>query len=103
MPTSREFKDGVIENICRFGYFTTRPMMGEYLLYLDGKHIGGIYDDKVLLKVTENNVKILTQPQFLIPYPSAKPMLFIPDDISDEDMERLFNVTFKELQNKITR
>lgn len=100
MSTTREDKDKIIERLSKFGSFSTRPMMGEYLLYLDRKHIGGIYDGLVLLKLTENNAKFLSTPELIIPYPSAKPMLNLPYDIDEDIIAQIFDTTFSEIQNK---
>lgn len=60
----------------------TRQMMGEYLLYYKGKHIGGIYDNRLLVKKTKTNEK-LGMPE-AIPYMGAKPMFLVDVDNRDE-------------------
>ena len=60
-----------------------RPMMGEYVLYYEGKVFGGIYDDRLLVKPTESAAAALGEPTE-IPYDGAKPML-MPDP-DDRDM-----------------
>lgn len=60
-------------------------MMGEYLLYYNGILFGGIYDDRLLVKIVENNKKYNMQKS--IPYESAKPM-YLVDDIDNQEILR---------------
>ena len=52
-------------------------MMGEYIIYKDGKVIGGIYDDRLLLKPTEKIIQRISSPVYELPYTGAKPMIKI--------------------------
>ena len=54
---------------------TTRKMMGEYILYADGKIFGGIYDDRLLVKPVPAALKLLPNAKKQLPYDGAKPML----------------------------
>jgi TfoX/Sxy family transcriptional regulator of competence genes len=56
---------------------TTRKMMGEYILYADGKVFGGIYDDRLLVKPVPTALKMLPGAKKQLPYEGAKPMLRI--------------------------
>ena len=84
-----------ISNICCAEHFaflsskdidgiTSRAMMGEYLLYCDGKLFGGVYDNRFLVKPTKSAVKLMPQAQSELPYEGAKPMLLV-DNIEDKD------------------
>ena len=57
----------------------TRPMMGEYCLYVAGKVVGGVYDERVLLKDTPAARALLPHAQRVTPYPGAKAMLWLED------------------------
>lgn len=59
---------------------TTRKMMGEYILYADGKVFGGIYDDRLLVKPVPAAVAMLPGAKKQLPYEGAKPMLRITDE-----------------------
>ena len=59
---------------------TTRKMMGEYILYADGKVFGGIYDDRLLVKPVAAAVAMLPDAKKQLPYDGAKPMLRITDE-----------------------
>lgn len=97
MPTSRETKDKILTELAKFGIFSVRPMMGEYLLYLNGKHIGGIYDGNLLIKPTKSNIKLLSGAEFLIPYPGAKPMLLLSLCYDEGILLSFFEKTYIEL------
>jgi TfoX/Sxy family transcriptional regulator of competence genes len=58
---------------------TYRPMMGEYVIYYRGKVVGGIYDDRFLVKPTKSSKMLLPDAPLEIPYEGAKPMLMVED------------------------
>ena len=84
MASSKEYLDFVLEQLDAAGDVTYRAMMGEYVLYLSGKVIGGVYDDRLLLKPTPSALRLLGEGggdiPFDIPYPGAKEMLVAPVD-----------------------
>lgn len=67
----------VLEQLSEVDGITYRPMMGEYLLYCGGKLIGGIYDDRFLLKPTPSAIRQLPQAPLERPYEGAKEMLLV--------------------------
>lgn len=83
MATTKEYKEFVLEQLDLLNEITIKQMMGEYLLYYNGLLFGGIYDDRLLVKIVENNKKYNMKNQ--IPYENAKPM-FLVDDIDDRDL-----------------
>ena len=86
MASSKEYLEYVLESF-RDGDVTYRPMMGEYLLYYRGKLFGGVYDDRLLVKVTPSAEKVLRSAPRAIPYEGAKEMLLV-EDIEDREMLR---------------
>ena len=58
---------------------TYKPMMGEFLLYVNGKLFGGVYDDRFLVKITESAKRLLPDAPLELPYEGAKPMLLVED------------------------
>lgn len=82
--TSKEYRDFVIEQSGLGDGIMTRRMMGEYLLYYKGRHLGGIYDNRLLVKKTATNECFGMQEA--IPYPDAKPMLQV--NVDDRDAVR---------------
>lgn len=83
MATTKDYKEFILEQLSLVDNITCRPMMGEYLLYCDGLLFGGIYDDRLLVKITETNKEYNMEE--VIPYKNAKPMYFI-DDIDDREL-----------------
>ena len=57
MASTKEYRDYVLDGLSLLYDITYKPMMGEYLLYYDGVLFGGIYDDRLLVKITSNNKK----------------------------------------------
>lgn len=89
MSTSKEYKDFILEQLNLSDDITYKPMMGEYLLYKDGLLFGGIYDNRLLVKMTESNKKYCLTTA--LPYDGAKPMYSV-DDVDDK--EKLKNIVF---------
>lgn len=85
MATSKDYLAYVLDLLSDAGNITYRAMMGEYVLYINNKVFGGIYDDRFLVKPTENAVKLLGSAGYQIPYDGAKPMLLV----SIEDKRRI--------------
>lgn len=84
MASSKEYRDYILDQLNLLGNITCRPMMGEYLLYYNGILFGGIYDDRFLVKIVENNKKYNMEES--IPYKNAKPMFLV--DSSDRELLR---------------
>ena len=75
MASSNEYRDFILEQLNSLQFITCRAMMGEFLLYCNGILFGGIYDDRVLVKITENNSGYRLKEE--IPYKGAKPMFLV--------------------------
>lgn len=84
MASSKEYLEYVQEQLRDLREITWRQMMGEYVLYYQGKVVGGIYDDRFLLKVTPSAVKLLPHAAYALPYEGAKKMLAA--DIDDKEL-----------------
>ncbi|MDE5855556.1 MAG: TfoX/Sxy family protein [Anaeroplasmataceae bacterium] len=98
MATSKEFRDFVLEQLQGLQDITCRPMMGEYLLYYNGLLFGGIYDERLLVKITSTNKKFQLEEQ--IPYSGAKPMAYIQDLDHPERLQEIILETCKGLPLK---
>lgn len=83
MATSKEYKDFILEQLDLLNNITCKSMMGEYLLYYNGILFGGIYDDRLLVKIADTNKKYNMNKQ--IPYESAKPM-YLVDDVDNKEL-----------------
>ena len=85
MATTKDYRDFILEQLNLLDNITYKSMMGEYLLYYNGILFGGIYDDRLLVKIVDSNKKYNMQES--IPYESAKPM-YLVDDVDDQEVLR---------------
>ena len=96
MPSSKEYLNYLLEQLSDLNNVAFRTLMGEYIIYYKGKIIGGIYDDRFLVKPTKTSIKLLSDASFEIPYEGAKEMLLV-DNIDDKDfLNKLFNSVLDE-------
>ena len=86
MATTKEYKDFILEHLYLLEDITCKPMMGEYLLYYNKTLFGGIYDDRLLVKIVDGNKKYNMQES--IPYDGAKPMYLVDDVDSQETLKK---------------
>lgn len=94
MASSKEFLDFVLKQ-CKD--LSSRPMMGEYILYINDKVIGGIYDNRLLVKPTPSAISLMPNASYELPYEGAKAMLLV-EDIDDKDfLKTLFLSIYDEL------
>ena len=87
MASSREYTDYILEQLSPADGISLRAMMGEYILYCQGKIVGGIYDDRLLVKPTASAVRLMPGALPETPYPGAKPMLLV-DNVDDREFLR---------------
>ena len=79
MSSSKEYLDFVLDQLSGTEGVAWRPMMGEYILYCQGKVIGGVYDDRLLVKPTKSALAMMPAAAMEPPYPGAKEMLLVED------------------------
>ena len=97
MASSREYLDFVLEQLSELDDVSYRAMMGEYIIYYQGKVIGGVYDDRFLVKQTQSAKKLMPEAALEIPYDGAKEMLLV-DNLDDKEfLAVLFNSMVSEL------
>lgn len=99
MTTSKESQEYLLDQLGIPDDVTTRPMMGEYLLYFRGTLIGGIYDGQLLLKETSGNSQYdLKQ---VVPYATAKRTMYLIEDFDDKDkLKEIILATYSDLSKK---
>lgn len=73
--------------------------MKEYILYYRGKIVGGIYDDRLLVKPVETAIRYMPKVRYELPYDGAKEMLLVDEVDNREFLEGLFQVMYDELPN----
>ena len=98
MASTKEYRDYILEQLSLVPNVTCRPMMGEFLLYADGVLFGGIYDDRLLVKIVPENEQYEMTEE--IPYDGAKPMYFVEDVDNKEKLAEIVNTTVKGLTSK---
>lgn len=81
--TDKTYITDLIATLAQLGDVTARPMMGEYLLYLNGKYVAGICDNAVFVKINEYNADLLASLSMSPPYVGAKPCYVVPTADAD--------------------
>lgn len=94
MASSKEYVDFILEQ-CEA--LTARAMMGEYVLYYSGKVVGGVYDNRLLVKPTPSAKKMLPNAPMELPYEGAKEMLLVENMEDKAFLQSLFTVIAEEL------
>ena len=103
MSSSKEYLDYILEQLSGLEGLTYRPMMGEYILYVDGKIIGGIYDDRLLVKPTPFSLGITPRLSLQSPYDGAKDMLLVENVEDGSFLKELLLKIAQELPQKKKR
>ena len=83
MASSKEYLEFVLEQLSDLNGISHRAMMGEYVIYYQGKVIGGIYDDRFLVKTTDSARRLLPNAIFELPYQGANEMILADADNRD--------------------
>ena len=96
MATTKDYRNFILEQLNLLDNITCKSMMGEYLLYYNGVLFGGIYDDRLLVKIVDSNKKYNMQES--IPYENAKPMYLVDDVDSQETIRDIVLDTCKGLK-----
>ena len=97
MASSRECLDFILEQLSGLDQVTYRPMMGEYILYYRGRIVGGIYDDRFLVKPTKSALAMMPDADREVPYEGAKEMLLVDNVDSREFLAELLKAMAEEL------
>lgn len=84
MASSKEYLEFVLEQLSGLEDVSSRAMMGEYIIYYLGKIVGGIYDDRFLVKPVEAAKAMMPEAELEQPYEGAKEMLLV-DDVDDRE------------------
>ena len=97
MASSKEYIDFILEQLSELEDISYRTMMGEYILYYRGKIVGGIYDDRFLVKPVKSAVAMMPDAETELPYEGAKEMLLV-DNVEDRHFLReLLEAMYDEL------
>ena len=97
MSSSKEYLNYILEQLAPLEELAYRPMRGEYILYYQGKVVGGIYDDRLLVKPVKSAVAYLPAAPRELPYDGAKEMLLVEDVDDKALLTGLFRAMVDEL------
>ena len=97
MASSKEYLDYILDQLSELDDISYRAMMGEYIIYYRGKIIGGIYDDRFLVKPVKSAMAMMPDASMELPYEGAKEMILV-DDVEDRDfLSELLESMYDEL------
>lgn len=97
MASSEEYLEYVLEQLCDLDEISHRKMMGEYIIYYKGKIVGGIYDDRFLVKPVKSALEMMGDADMELPYEGAKEMVLV-DSLDDREfLCDLFDAMYGEL------
>ena len=94
MASSKEYADIILDQCSGL---SARAMMGEYVLYYNGKVVGGIYDNRLLVKPTESAKVLMPKAEYQLPYEGAKEMLLVEAVEDSAFLDKLFVAMYGEL------
>ena len=97
MSSAKEYLDFILEQLSGSEEITSSPMMGEYLLYCRGRLVGGIYDNRLLVKPVRAATDRMPAAPREVPYPGAKEMLLVEEVDDREFLAGLFRAMADEL------
>ena len=97
MASSKEYLEFILEQLSGLEDVSFRAMMGEYIIYYRGKIVGGIYDDRFMVKPVKAAVDMMPEAALEVPYEGAKEMLLV-DNVDDKEFLRsLLEAMYDEL------
>lgn len=96
MASSKQYLEFILEQLSTLEEITYRAMMGEYIIYYRGKIIGGIYDDRLLVKPVKAAITLMPTAPYELPYEGAKEMLLVEDVDNREFLAELFDAMYDE-------
>ena len=97
MPSSEAYLNFISDQLSGLDDVTYRKMMGEYIIYYRGRIVGGIYDDRLLVKPVKSAILMINDIVYDVPYEGAKEMILI-DEVDDKEfLETLFNSMYEDL------
>lgn len=97
MSSSKDYLSFILEQLSNLDEISYRSMMGEYILYYNGKIVGGIYDDRLLVKPVNAAKELMPNAKYELPYEGAKEMLLV-DEVEDKCfLKSLFDAVYDEL------
>jgi TfoX/Sxy family transcriptional regulator of competence genes len=97
MASTKEYLDFILEQLSELDEVSYRAMMGEFIIYYRGKVVGGIYDDRFLVKPTKSARAMMPNAAEELPYEGAKKMLLVDNVESRQFLRDLIQAMYAEL------
>ena len=97
MASTKEYLDFILEQLSELEEITYRAMMGEYIIYYRGKVVGGIYDDRFLVKPVKSAIEMMPEADRELPCDGAKEMLLVDNVENKEFLRDLLEAMYDEL------
>lgn len=98
MASSQDYLEYLLEQLSQVEGISYRPMMGEYIIYHHGKVIGGLYDNRFLVKPTKTAQNMMPEADWELPYDGAKKKMLLVDDLDNKQfLCELLNAIYEEL------
>ena len=97
MASNKEYLDFILEQVSELDNVSYKAMMGEFIIYYNGKIIGGIYDDRFLVKPVRSAIALMPNAKYELPYDGAKEMLLVDDVDNKEFLLGLFDAMYDDL------
>ena len=97
MASSKDYLDFILGQLSELEEITYRAMMGEFIIYYHSKIVGGIYDDRLLVKPVKSAISYMPTVLYELPYKGAKEMLLVDEVDNKEFLAGLFNAMYEEL------
>ncbi|MCR4702468.1 MAG: TfoX/Sxy family protein [Saccharofermentans sp.] len=97
MASSKEYLDFISDQLSGLDEITYKAMMGEYIIYYRGRIVGGIYDDRFLVKPVKSALALMPDAEKELPYEGAKEMLLVEDVDNREFLTKLISSMYDEL------
>lgn len=102
MASSKEYLEFILGQLSELEEITYRAMMGEFIIYYCGKMVGGIYDDRLLVKPVKSAISYVSTVTYELPYEGAKEMLFIMVQLVDEvDSKEFLTGLFRAMYDEL--
>ena len=100
MASTKKYKEFILEQLDKLDEITCKPMIGEYLLYYKEMLFGGIYDDRLLIKIVDTNKKYKLPT--ITPYKGAKGMYLVNDVKNQELLKEIVIDSYVGLKNNVS-
>ncbi len=97
MASSKDYLNFILGQLSELEEITYRAMMGEFIIYYRSKIVGGIYDDRLLVKPVKSAISYMPTVLYELPYKGAKEMLLVDEVDNKEFLAGLFNAMYEEL------